>query len=81
MSESRFSIDISFLCLFIRSIRDQIVKKSQDEILKETESQMMLADEINSVFQLIKTRNFRECEIDPNYLIFSYNADDEMIDL
>ena len=81
MSESRFSIDISFLCLLIRSIRDSVDKRSEAEVEKETEQQILMADEINSVFQLIKTRNFRECEIDPNYLIFSFNQDDDMIDL
>ena len=30
---------------------------------------------------MIQTRNFRECQIDPNYFIFSYNKDDEQIDL
>lgn len=42
--------------------------------------QSNLQDEINNVLQLIKTRNFCECEIDPNYFIFSYNADDDKID-
>ena len=87
MSESRFVIDVSFLGLLIRCF-DKDVAESKESIgdiqekqQAETHHRKRLGREINNVFHQIKTRNFRECQVDSKYLIFSYNDDDLKIKL
>jgi len=81
MSESRFIIDISFLGLLIRSIRNNRADLSQESREAETAFKREIRQGVDSVFELIKTRNFKECAIDPRYYIFSHNEDDDKIDL
>jgi hypothetical protein len=72
MSESRFTLDVSYLALLVRSARGD---DAVDEVLHD------IKDEVNQVFRLITTRNFARCLVDPNYLIFHENEDDLKIDL
>ena len=74
MSESRFVMDISFLALLIRS---------NSENVKDIDKQhwRLLAKEISQVFGMIKTRNFRECLVDPRYFIYCENTEDLKIDI
>lgn len=81
MSESRFIIDISFLGLLIRSIRSNQINISDEVKATEKSFKKNILAGINSVFDLIKTRNFKECAIDPRYYIFAHNEDDDKIDI
>jgi hypothetical protein len=74
MSESRFVVDISFLALLIRS-NSANIKDSDKHHWRN------LATEISQVFTLVKTRNFRECAVDPRYLIYCENTEDLKIDM
>ncbi len=38
-------------------------------------------NEIDTVFDLIITRNFKQCKVDGRYFIFQHNQEDEKVDL
>lgn len=81
MSESRFIIDISFLGLLIRSIRSNRAKQDEDDKSADRAFKEQMRNGVDHVFELIKTRNFKECAIDRRFYIFSHNEDDDKIDL
>ena len=81
MSESRFIIDISFLGLLIRSIRSNRAKQDEEGKLADRTFKNQMRNGVDRVFELIKTRNFKECAIDRRLYNLSHNEDYDRIDL
>lgn len=80
MSESRFIVDVSFLGLLLRGYRKKLSDNSKDSE-DESNHWLQISHEINQVFNLIKHRNFRQCQEDKNYYLFCSNSDDFKVDI
>ena len=84
MTQSRFVLDVSFLGLLVKGFK-QHWEERKDVTSEQREEENVHWDkinlEINNVFNQIKSRNFKQCEVNDKYYIYSCNQDDFKIDL